>query len=125
MESYTASAELRTAFTTLLADPSQRGLVVNISANPEQLIPGNTVPSSSSNFVTDLRNLAPLISDHAAAYIILKQDDISHCTAVTYVPNRAPVRQKMLFASTRLTMVRELGTSLGITASRGANCAWS
>lgn len=30
--------------------------------------------------------------------------------AVTYVPDGAPVRQKMLFASTRLTLVRELGT---------------
>lgn len=30
--------------------------------------------------------------------------------AVTYVPDAAPVRQKMLFASTRLTLVRELGT---------------
>jgi twinfilin-like protein len=29
--------------------------------------------------------------------------------AVTYVPDSAPVRQKMLFASTRLTLVRELG----------------
>ncbi len=27
-----------------------------------------------------------------------------------YVPDAAPVRQKMLFASTRLTLVRELGT---------------
>ena len=30
--------------------------------------------------------------------------------AVTYVPDSAPVRQKMLFASTRLTLVRELGS---------------
>jgi twinfilin-like protein len=30
--------------------------------------------------------------------------------AVTYVPDAAPVRQKMLFASTRLTLARELGT---------------
>lgn len=29
--------------------------------------------------------------------------------AITYVPDSAPVRQKMLFASTRLTLVRELG----------------
>lgn len=28
---------------------------------------------------------------------------------MTFVPNAAPVRQKMLFASTRLTLVRELG----------------
>ena len=30
--------------------------------------------------------------------------------AVTYIPDSAPVRQKMLFASTRLTLVRELGS---------------
>ena len=30
--------------------------------------------------------------------------------AVTYVPDTANVRQKMLFASTRLTLTRELGT---------------
>ena len=30
--------------------------------------------------------------------------------AVTYIPDTAPVRQKMLFASTRLTLVRELGS---------------
>jgi twinfilin-like protein len=30
--------------------------------------------------------------------------------AVTYVPDTAPVRQKMLFAATRLTLVRELGS---------------
>lgn len=29
---------------------------------------------------------------------------------MTYVPDAAPVRQKMLFASTRLTLVRELGS---------------
>lgn len=29
---------------------------------------------------------------------------------MTYVPDTAKVRQKMLFASTRLTLVRELGT---------------
>lgn len=30
--------------------------------------------------------------------------------AVTYIPDAAPVRQKMLFASTRLALVRELGS---------------
>ena len=30
--------------------------------------------------------------------------------AITYVPNAAPVRQKTLFASTRLTLTRELGS---------------
>jgi twinfilin-like protein len=47
----------------------------------------------------------------AATYILLKLDPSAAdgYVAVTFVPNAAPVRQKMLFASTRLTLVRELG----------------
>jgi len=49
-----------------------------------------------------------------ATYVILKQDGVegregAGCVAVTYVPDKAPVRQKMLYASTRLTLTRELG----------------
>jgi twinfilin-like protein len=35
---------------------------------------------------------------------------VAPLVAVTYVPNAAPVRQKMLFAATRLTLTRELGS---------------
>lgn len=105
-----ASEELRAAFASLLSDPSQRGLVASISSSPESLVAKSTVKSSSSSLSSDLPNLAPLITDREAAYIILKQDGQSaQCVAVTYVPDKAPVRQKMLFASTRLTLVRELG----------------
>jgi twinfilin-like protein len=54
------------------------------------------------------------IQPNAALYILLRRADSlaspdKSLVAVTYVPNAAPVRQKMLFASTRLTLVRELG----------------
>lgn len=44
-------------------------------------------------------------------YVILRRypDASDGYIAVTYIPNDAPVRQKTLFASTRLTLVRELG----------------
>jgi twinfilin-like protein len=43
-------------------------------------------------------------------YILLKRHaTVPRLTAVSYVPDVAKVRQKMLFASTRLTLVRELG----------------
>jgi twinfilin len=42
--------------------------------------------------------------------ILRRYDTAPHLLAITYVPDAAPVRQKMLFASTRLTLVRELGT---------------
>lgn len=48
--------------------------------------------------------------------MILRLDGAQGFVAVTYVPDKAPVRMKMLFASTRLTLVRELG-ELGFFAT--------
>ena len=67
--------------------------------------------SLTSDFSSDLESVSSRLSTTAAAYILLKLDgDASDgYVAVTYVPDTAPVRQKMLFASARLTLVRELG----------------
>lgn len=43
-------------------------------------------------------------------YLLLRDaPNTSSLTAVTYIPTNAPVRSKTLFASTRATLVRELG----------------
>lgn len=45
-------------------------------------------------------------------YIVLRRFESSSNSpfiAITYIPDTAPVRSKMLFASTRITLVRELG----------------
>ena len=59
----------------------------------------------------DLHQLQSYLAPTKAAYILLKTHpgEADGFAAVTFVPNAAPVRQKMLFASTRLTLVRELG----------------
>lgn len=49
------------------------------------------------------------LSDKEALYILLRLDNGSFA-AITFVPDAAPVRQKTLVASTRLTLVRELGS---------------
>lgn len=106
----TVSKELQDAFNELVSTPSQRGIVATISS--EALIPQHTLPSKSTDFFSDLPALLPLLSITAASYIILRryQNAPDGYVAVTYIPDTAPVRQKMLFASTRLTLVRELGT---------------
>jgi len=78
----------------------------------ESLTPTNTLPSSSQDFKIDLARLTPLLESKTPAYILLRVDTsgLDPFVAVTYVPDAAPVRQKMLFASTRLTLVRELGS---------------
>ncbi|KAF2277926.1 actin depolymerizing protein [Westerdykella ornata] len=127
-----ASEELQSAFRTLLTTPSQRGLLATIAS--ERIVPLTTIPSTSASFSSDLANLAPHLKPNEALYILLKRaDDLSSSTstrtnnttitddpssktevgtlvAITYIPSPAPVRSKMLFASTRLTLVRDLGS---------------
>ncbi|KAH7065790.1 hypothetical protein BKA63DRAFT_481681 [Paraphoma chrysanthemicola] len=107
-----ASQELKAALGSLITSSSQRGLLATIQN--ETIVPGATIPSSSSSFKSDLSNLESHVTPNAALYILLRRADSlsspdKSLVAVTYVPNAAPVRQKMLFASTRLTLVRELG----------------
>ncbi|KAK3399164.1 hypothetical protein B0T20DRAFT_192912 [Sordaria brevicollis] len=110
-----ASKELISQFNDLLRSESTFGLLVNISN--EQLTPIQPLTSSgsgspSSSFASNVDTLlTPHIKEKEALYIILRRYDSSPAlVAVTYVPDTAPVRQKMLFASTRLTLVRELGS---------------
>ena len=103
------SQELHLAFNDLVSSPRQRGIIAAIKA--ETLVPQSSIPASS-DFLSDLSSLAPVLSESQATYIILRRHDnaADGYVAVTYVPDSASVRQKMLFASTRLTLVRELGT---------------
>lgn len=75
------------------------------------MVPAMTLPSAAPTFEGNLAGLQPHIKPNAALYLILRRFEAApRLLAVTYVPDAAPVRQKMLFASTRLTLVRELGT---------------
>ncbi|KAI9055669.1 hypothetical protein LZ554_000612 [Drepanopeziza brunnea f. sp. 'monogermtubi'] len=105
-----ASQELHTAFQTLVSSEDQRGLICTITK--ESLTPLTVLSPASSSFAEDLSLLTPHLQTNVALYIILRRYSSSEpapFVAVTYVPDSAHVRQKMLFASTRLTLVRELG----------------
>ncbi|RYP52136.1 hypothetical protein DL768_002686 [Monosporascus sp. mg162] len=104
-----ASQELVSQFNNLLADTSIFGLLVTISS--ESLTPLTTLPSASADFARNLEQLRPHLKENEALYVILRRHDSApRFVAITYVPDAAKVRQKMLFASTRLTLVRELGS---------------
>ncbi|KAL2020009.1 hypothetical protein VTK56DRAFT_8912 [Thermocarpiscus australiensis] len=107
-----ASQELVSQFNDLLASDRHFGLLATIAS--EQLRPLKllTPPSPGSSFASNLDSLLqPHIRPNEALYVILRRyTSAPALVAVTYVPDAAPVRQKMLFASTRLTLVRELGT---------------
>ncbi|KAI1828164.1 actin depolymerizing protein [Xylaria intraflava] len=104
-----ASAELVSKFNHLLSDESQFALLVTISS--EALTPLATLPRSQSDFQRNLTQLTPYLKPDEPLFLLLRRhDNAPFLIAVTYVPDAAKVRQKMLFAATRLTLVRELGT---------------
>lgn len=70
-----------------------------------------TASSPSATFADNINTLVlPALADSEPLYLLLKRyDSAPRLVAVSYIPDTAKVRQKMLFASTRLTLVRELG----------------
>lgn len=85
------------------------GLLITIEK--ESLVPTTTLPSTSSSFGANLSVLSQHIKPNEPLYLILRRYDTAPKFIVaTYVPDTAPVRRKMLFASTRLTLARELGS---------------
>ncbi|KAL8728002.1 MAG: hypothetical protein Q9166_005673 [cf. Caloplaca sp. 2 TL-2023] len=111
-----ASPNLQTTFRTFLTDPSLFALLITIISERLELL--ETLPTSShspSDFHTSLPILTPHLTPTRALYILLRRHPSPHpspLVCITYVPDAAPVRQKTLFASTRLTLIRELGAEL-------------
>lgn len=104
-----ASKELVSQFNTLLSSDSYFGLLINISN--ETLNPLELLSSTSSDFASNLSSLTPHLDPKQPLYILLRRYPTSpRLVAVTYIPDTAHVRLKTLFASTRLTLTRELGS---------------
>ncbi|KAF3938163.1 Twinfilin-1 [Dactylella cylindrospora] len=104
-----ASDDLIREFNSVAASTNIRGLVAGISN--ESLVPITTIPRRGT-FEQDLAQLDGILKDNEPAYIILRRLDTGPAPliTITYVPDIAHVRSKMLFASTKNTLVRELGT---------------
>ncbi|KAK9366103.1 hypothetical protein V1509DRAFT_611901 [Lipomyces kononenkoae] len=113
-----ASKALLDAFREFTIDDGARSLLVKIEN--ESLEPGEVI-RAESNYFDDVELLAPHVSDQEPLYILYRTDHTATgttagLTLISYIPDRAPVRRKMLYASTRNTLVRDLGGDK-ITAS--------
>lgn len=109
------SSELQDAFTRFSSDSSTFCLPVTItseSLTPLDPIPFNGSSATSDAFFTSLPQLSSVLQPKAPIYLLLRRPTTSSSSliALTYIPSNAPVRPKMLFASTRSSLVRELGT---------------
>lgn len=83
----------------------------------ESLTPLDPIPFAGSSsgpdaFFSSLPQLSPVLQPKTPIYLLLRRptSTASSLVALTYIPSNAPVRPKMLFASTRTSLTRELGT---------------
>ncbi|GAD91791.1 actin monomer binding protein [Paecilomyces variotii No. 5] len=108
------SSELHDAFNTFTADSSLFCLPITITS--ESLTPLPAIPFSSPNaFYASLPQLSSVLQPKTPLYLIFRRPESegsssSTLAALTYIPSNAGVRAKTLFASTRATFVRELGS---------------
>jgi twinfilin len=103
-----ASPALLSAFSSYTSTPLLFALPITIQS--ETLHPLEAIPFTSHDFSKDLSSLAPHLQANVPIYLILRRNPSDEkFTCVSYVPGTAPVRSKTLFASTRSTLVRELG----------------
>ncbi|ETI28139.1 hypothetical protein G647_00588 [Cladophialophora carrionii CBS 160.54] len=107
----TASSELQSAFQTFTSDASLFALPITIASESLRPLPSTPFPSSHSGLFNSIHTLSSFLTSTEPLFLLLRRAPSSNeLVAITYIPSRAPVRQKTLFASTRNTLMRELGS---------------
>ncbi|KAF9892432.1 Twinfilin-1 [Aspergillus nanangensis] len=104
----TVSDDLHDAFNTFATDDTLFCLPITITAESLTPLPAIRFASPKA-FYPSLAQVSSALQPKTPLYLIFRQTDDT-LVALTYIPSDAGVRAKTLFASTRSTLVRELGT---------------
>ncbi|KAK9469893.1 hypothetical protein V1512DRAFT_245324 [Lipomyces arxii] len=108
-----ASESLLEALKSFTLNGDIRSMLIKIEN--EALVPGEVI-KVESNYFDDVALLDKHISENEPVYILYRADGSSasgissSTTLISYIPDSAPVRHKMLYAATRNTLVREVGS---------------
>lgn len=105
------------AFTTALSTPTTRCLVLTIPSTtsytlhavlPSGQKPHPSAPKDAPQYISDIASLLPALpsSNTCAAFLI--RNDTNEWSLLSYIPDSAPVRQKMLHASSKSTLLKSL-----------------
>ncbi|CUA74933.1 Twinfilin [Dictyostelium discoideum] [Rhizoctonia solani] len=100
------SPELSSTFASAVGSDSTRFIKVTIQN--ESLVPDGTIPAGSGELVDDLPQLQSILDDDIPAYVLARIDS-SKWLFISYVPDTAKVRDKMMYASTRGALTKALG----------------
>ncbi|KAG8840349.1 Twinfilin-1 [Serendipita sp. 411] len=105
-----ATPELVSAFADAIRNDDVR--VFKISIVNETLVNDQTWPKSG-DLMSDFERIQTYVEDHVPAYLLVRLDTTptSEWLAISYVPDTAKVRDKMLYASTQSALKKALGDS--------------
>ncbi|RCK54322.1 Twinfilin-1 [Candida viswanathii] len=107
----TVSQELNESFRSLTPTSA---LIIKISPDSTELIPDKTITSNTSaSLFTDLNShISSQFPD--PAYIVISSDEQDNTKSfISFIPDVAKLRSKMLYASTRNTIINSLGSGIG------------
>ncbi|OAV99144.1 hypothetical protein PTTG_02888 [Puccinia triticina 1-1 BBBD Race 1] len=107
------SEALSTTFVDAVSNKGSLRLIL-VHIENETLVPSLVrPPTESKTEVEDFELLADILYDDKPAYVLFRLGDNADedWLFISYVPDQAKVRDKMLYASTRATISRQLGDS--------------
>lgn len=111
-----ASPSLKALFIEAKDEQSHHRVIkvtIDTLSDPEQLVECG-LESASGTWENDFDKVGTLLKDKEACYVFYKfdrnpEDEVTKWLLVIYIPDNAPVRSKMLFASTKSTLKTEFG----------------
>jgi len=107
------SADLSAKFSRAVDDRQTR--FIKVSIQNESLVHDLSVPIGGSlqEDLAQLQNSDEIIQENTPAYLLTKLDDPpAEWFVIYYVPDTAKVRDKMLYASSRASLLKSLGSTL-------------
>jgi len=103
------SDALREAFGNVMTSAAER--MVKVQIVEEQLVPIST-KSKEGSWEEDLSLVINLLEKDSACYVLFKQEhEKKEWILFCYVPDKAKVKDKMLYASTRSNLKQQLGSN--------------
>ncbi|CAI2172299.1 16211_t:CDS:2 [Funneliformis geosporum] len=119
------SQELADVFAKAVSENNLR--LIRISIINESLVPNGT-KDTAKNWESDFAVVSEFLEEKTPCYIFYRLDSKSSTgdyewIFMTYVPDISKVRDKMLYASTRATLLKELGDSRFVDSVYGSTAA--
>ncbi|KAL1934488.1 hypothetical protein VTP01DRAFT_6670 [Rhizomucor pusillus] len=105
------SDELAKTFADAVSSGNVR--ILRVSIEKESLVPTGSTPVGST-FENDFEHVISYLEEDKPSYILVRLDDKNsageyHWLFMSYVPDNAKIRDKMIYASTRATLTKGLG----------------